>query len=176
MLSRTSTVFLDSSKTAVCLTPPFMGHAAGNNLLLHKELFKRFSLYSEKYQYPTGRKAWGNTRIGLKDRVPEPREDEYSSELKTAVLRKGLNIILILFKCKHYDEEARALSCGKRKLQHCWGGIRDRYCCRLGTFSAPWKAPALSHSNQTLLVSNCSWIWDMQAKTHLSWSSSLQGW
>lgn len=38
VLSRTSTIFLDSSKTAVCLTPPFMGHAEGNNLLLHKEL------------------------------------------------------------------------------------------------------------------------------------------
>lgn len=57
--------------------------------------------------------------LGLKDRVSEPRANEDSSELKTAVLRKGLDIILILFKCKHYDEEARALLCGKRKLQHC---------------------------------------------------------
>lgn len=57
--------------------------------------------------------------LGLKDRVSEPRDNEDSSELKTAVLRKGLNIILILFKRKHYDEEARALSYGKRKLQHC---------------------------------------------------------
>lgn len=55
----------------------------------------------------------------MKDRVSEPRDNEDSSELKTAVLRKGLNIILILFKRKHYDEEARALSYGKRKLQHC---------------------------------------------------------